>query len=138
MDEGNKEFAEELIKHYGEDRFYHSCMKTSNILVTKRLFISLNGKQVDFDSKSKSLGLNYLPPMSNQEPLTYQILKDNLEEMGEEESRFHLCRIAFGLCNSHKSFGLKNKELPPHLHARMIFGEKNEWVEKYANIMRDS
>lgn len=137
----NKDFANEIINHFGEDRFYHSCIQTSSLKETKKIFYWLNGPNADFEAKSQQLML-YL--FKKQEDLKEEWNKSyfpslcplNLNfTMTEEEARVHMCRILFGICER-KSFGLRIKDVPASLQVRMILGEKNEWVESYARLMQ--
>lgn len=136
-DEDNKEFAQEIIKEYGEDRFYHASIKSGNFLKTNMLFNSLNGTDANFDKKCRELGLHLVKP---KEEIKYHgIGIPFVSSMKDpQEVHFHLCKIAYELMANYKQFGLRNNKLPPNLHARLLFGEKNEWVEKYATLMLDN
>lgn len=121
MDEVDKDFAEEMIRRYGADRFYHSCKRTADAADAYRLHMQLNGhdavKSAEFMA---SIGINY------REPPNF------VSDSGRET----MCRIAYGLVRYYKEFALREHALPPVLHARMILGGDNEWVRKYVELLR--
>jgi hypothetical protein len=127
MDDTNKDFAKELIKQYGEDRFYHCCNRTSNTAQTLRVYHTLN-EDHDLQTCSQFFKTLNLPA---QEWISRGLKLSNVEDL-----RVDLCRISFGFSRYWKEFGLKSYILPDHLHARMILGEKNEWVEKYIETIK--
>ncbi len=123
MQEEDKNFALEIIKIYGEDRFYHSCLRGSTHLKTKELYKKINNaseEQANFFFRQ--MGLEFVP--SYVMPISDLLLP-------EETDHRTLCRIIYNLFKYKKEFAIKEKQLPDHLHARMMFMEKNEWVEKY-------
>lgn len=137
MSDLNKDFAEEIIKEYGEDRFYHASIKSDNFLNTNRLFLFLNGKDANFDKKSRELNLHLVKP--KEEIKYYGIGTPFVAPMSDDQKiHEHLCKITYELMANYKQFALKSNKLPPNLHARMIFGEKNEWVEKYSKLILDN
>jgi hypothetical protein len=133
IDEGNKEFAEELIKKYGEDRFYHSCIRTSgpeHTVITYMILNELSGGMDDAEacrSFFTGIGLG-----SKVKPQLLPFLKHMAQQY---EARQNMCRIAFGFCRFWKEFGLRTHVLPDHLHARMLLDEPNEWVRNYAQLL---
>lgn len=121
MDESTEQFAREIIKHFGEDRFYHSALWNGSREVAKKFFIALNS-EANWDAKERELGLDRV---SAKQIST------------EENMHVELCRIVFSICSRHKELGIKNKKPPHNIHARMVFSEKNKWVESYFKIMED-
>jgi hypothetical protein len=130
QDDINKEFAKEVISFYGEDRFYHSSLQTGSFLQTKRVFHWLVGTQANFEEIVQKYKLHSL---IFEKPFPFA----SKNSLSQEQSRSEMCRIVFSLCNNYKKFGLKSKIPPSHIQARMVLGEKNEWVEKYAKLMQN-
>lgn len=128
-DDDNKQFAAELISIYGEDRFYH-CSMSGGFLQTRRIFKWLSGLNADFDKIVQKYNLQCL---AVEKPFPFR--KDDL--LSKEQARSEMCRIVFGFCKNYKKFGLINKKPPANIQARMILGDKNEWVEKYAELMKE-
>lgn len=126
IDEENKTFAEELMKKYGEDRFYHSCHRTSGNIQTSLVYMALNENHENINAFFNSIGL---PACGGNSSTLASIMEPLLEP------RTNMCRIAFGFCRYWKEFGLKTHKLPFNLHARMVFGDKNEWVENYIKLL---
>jgi hypothetical protein len=137
----NKDFAKELIERYGEDRFYHSCSRTKSEEkvfwgnLAKRtlsvyLYLNTNTDKETCDNFFRSLGLKdcVWPTFIDKIPIS-------IKSFPKIEPRKEMCRIAYGLSFYFKEFGLKTYKLPMHIHARMILGEKNEWVESYLKII---
>lgn len=135
MDELNKDFAEELMRQYGEDRFYHCCLRTSNDFSTAEMWLMLNWKDdltteenyEDCIRSLNNLGIRNVPTgilgyKGRMEPVTDHVRSD-------------MCRIAFGFCRWWKEYGLRTHKLPAHLHARMVLGDNNEWVKNYMNLL---
>lgn len=121
MDVIDKEFAIEMIKKYGEDRFYHSCKRTMDSVSTLKLHMDLNG--FDREKSQRFLRSVGIERMSK---------KIGVEK---ETSREIVCRIAFGFVRYYKEFGLKTHKLPEIMNARMIFGETNKWVVGYVRLL---
>jgi hypothetical protein len=129
---GETEFAKELMQHFGEDRFYHCCLrvdKTEGVALAVHLR-SMLGPLEDEPAQCvkffSSIGINV------DRTLVSKIFRHPAEIKWED-----MCMIAFGFCKFWKEFGRKTHKLPAHLHARMILGAKNEWVEKYVELLED-
>lgn len=124
------EFARELVGHFGEDRFYHCYMRTGGKFVGAVHVYTMLGppelppwKCVEF---FKSIGVQI------DERLASTVLRHPASiEWGE------MCMVAYGFCKHWKEMGRKTPRLPANLHARMILGEKNEWVEKYVKNLEE-
>jgi hypothetical protein len=137
MDEENREFAQELIKKYGSDRFYHSCLRTSDVQTTLRIYFNLN-EHDDFKCSEfmRDIGIYVDEFLFKESALIPKIQPTTKVELSREDARFHLCRIAFGFCLNWRELGLRTPELPAHIQSRMILGESNQWVENYALIIQ--
>lgn len=121
MDQLDRDFAGELIKKYGEDRFYHSCKRTRDSYSALRLHMELNscGRE-ESERFLRSIGIDRM---------------SHRVGAGKETPREILCRIACGFVRYFKEFGLRTHKLPSVLHARMLLGETNEWVRSYAKLL---
>ena len=125
------EFARELIRHFGDDRFYHCHLRMTggNVLGTLHIYAMLEPpelppwKCVEF---FKSIGVK------TDETLVGKVLR-HPGIIGWDE----MCMVAYGFCKFHKEFGRRTHGLPDHLHARMILGSKNKWTEQYARMLED-
>ena len=118
------DFAQELIKQYGEDRFYHCSNRTTEPSTTTLLYIALNEgcDKETCNSFFRSIGLSQC----------VWLYTANYKDI---DLRLELCRIAYGFCRWWKEFGLRTHKLPFHLHARMILDQKNEWTERYVKLI---
>jgi hypothetical protein len=126
------EFARELINHFGPDRFYHCYRRMGGSLLGAVHIYAMLGppelppwKCVEF---FKSIGIQI------DDNLASSVVSRRRAAPGLIEWRA-MCMVACGFCKSWKDFGLKTRTLPDHLHARMILGEKNEWIEEYAKLL---
>jgi hypothetical protein len=131
------DFAEELIKQYGEDRFYHCSNRTTPPAKTTLVYIVLNENctQESCNSFFRSIGLEqcvwrYHP--DRKDFMSKRLLDDPNFALDLHEE---MCRIAFGFCRWWKEFGLRTHKLPFHLHARMVLDKKNEWVDQYVKLI---
>lgn len=121
MEQVDRDFADEMIRQYGEDRFYHSCKRTGGANEAFGLHMQLNG-----NDREKSLRFLASIGISSFEP------RITAPEGGRET----MCRIAYGLVRYYKEFALRDHRLPAVLNARMILGESNDWVRKYSELLR--
>lgn len=127
MTEDDRQFAKELIEFLGEERFYHSCKRTSSPVVTMTLHNELNKCTVEQSETSlRKIGIQIHQPAH----VGYTFLPCIYE------THQHLCRIAFGFCRFWKEFGRKTHTLPDHIHARMTLGENNEWTKQYVELLQ--
>lgn len=124
------EFARELIRHFGADRFYHCYTRTGgNLPGAIHAYAMLAPpelppwKCVEF---FKSIGMQ----------IDERIASMVLRHPGEIEWK-DMCMVAYGFCKHWKEFGLQTNRLPDHLHARMILCEGNEWTNKYARMLEE-
>jgi len=129
MDDGSKEFAEELIARFGEDRFYHALIRFGSMRQARLTHNLVGGDQSDWSRKVSDFRLN--------KPSGPQELK-NFLEWEEDESYRVMCMTAFALSKHHKEYALKTKELPSAVHARMMLGQQNEWTKRYSEGIKDS
>lgn len=122
------EFARELIQHFGNDRFYHCYLRNDGSVIDAIRIYNLLGPSemqpwqvVEF---FKSIGI--------------MVEAGNVLRSPEKNIDWNdMCRVAFGFCKFWKELGRRSYELPDHIHARMILGEKNAWTEKYAATLED-
>jgi len=124
MTESEKNFALEVIKKYGEDRFYHSCLRTSDHFTTAKIYKEINedATKNQISQFLNMLGIN-LVEKTNQW---------NNDETGTEA----ICRIIYGLFKYKKQFAIKASRLPDALHNRMVLTNKNEWIKKYIELIQ--
>jgi hypothetical protein len=125
------EFAKELTQHFGNDRFYHCYLRNDGSIIDAICIYALLGPSemqpwqvVEF---FKSIGIMV------EETLAGKILRSPEKTIDWND----MCRVAFGFCKFWKELGRRSHELPDHIHARMILGEKNAWTEKYAATLED-
>jgi hypothetical protein len=133
MNEENRDFANELIKQYGEDRFYHCCMRTSSPYATAEMWLLLNADDSLTREENKRNCHQFLESISIRPGFVSGIPLHPVDDF----MRADLCRIAFGFCRWWKEFGLKKMNLPANIHARMVLGENNEWVRNYVKLLND-
>jgi hypothetical protein len=120
IEQTDRDFAEELIRHYGEDRFYHSCKRTAGYVEALWLRSQLTGGEREESARFlASIGI-----------------RPSVNTWVAESGREAVCRVAYGLVRYYKDFALKEHKLPPVLNARMILGESNEWVRKYSELLQ--
>jgi hypothetical protein len=129
MDDGSKEFAEELIARFGEDRFYHALIRFGSMRQARLSHQLVGGDESDWGRKVSDFRLN--KPSSPQE------LK-NFLKWEEDESYRVMCMTAFALSKHHKQYALKTGELPSSIHARMMLGQQNEWTKRYSEGLKKS
>jgi hypothetical protein len=132
MTNDGTEFARELVQEFGNDRFYHCYLRNDGTIIDAICIYALLGPSeikpwqvVEF---FKSIGITV------EEMLVENILRRPPEKIIDWSD---MCRVAFGFCKFWKELGRRKYELPDHIHARMILGEKNEWTEKYAATLED-
>ena len=114
MTEEDLNFAQEIIKRYGEDRFYHAAVLAGCDIL--KLFHSID-PEGNWLEKSRELKIEAIG--------SYFVQHKNHREI--------LCHILLVLVKSHKQFAIKTKQPPMNLHARMILGEPNQWVKEYVS-----
>lgn len=118
MTEEDLNFAKEIIKRYGEDRFYHAAVSAGCDLLN--LFQSLAPK-FNWIEKARQLKIGAVGSSS----------------VHHENDRETLCHILCVLVKSHKQFAIKTKQPPANLHARMLLGESNKWVQEYISDLEN-
>lgn len=128
---GGPEFAKELIGCFGEDRFYHCCMRTEPGVILAVKVRSMIGPISDEPRECseffRSIGIKA------DESLVSKVFRHPTELDWSD-----MCMVAFNFSKFWKEFGLRTNKLPASLHARMLLGEKNEWTEKYVKIMEEN
>ena len=124
MTEEEKKFALEVIDEYGEDRFYHACLRTSDHLTTARIYKEINEQAsgIQISQFLNSLGIDIADPSTNFYPP---------EKTGTEA----ICRIIYALFKYKKEFAIRTNKLPDTLHNRMVLAINNEWVKKYIELI---
>jgi hypothetical protein len=141
-DDLSRQFAHDLIKHYGEDRFYHSCLRTSSVAACAGMWLALNCETVGEDETRRMV--EYLESIGIHDSIgirehvyLYQQHISSAEELRFDDKNLweNLCRVSFGFCRWWREFGLKTHKLPVHIHARMILGENNEWTRNYTSLV---
>lgn len=129
MEDMEKDFAKDMIKRFGEDRFYHAMLRWGTPRELKLIHVGLGGTEAEWVRKCDELRLvtvgegiisfPALPAFSKGEP--WEVL----------------CRTAFTISACFKEYALKAPTLPPQLHARMVLGAQNEWTRKYAEKIKE-
>lgn len=125
MDEGSLGFAREMVAAFGEDRFYHALMRLGTYREAKAFYEALGGS--NWDSRAHEMKLRF--GMAS--------IGMGNSEMDDKEANEILCRTACTLAKHHKEFAMRRPTMPPHIHARMVLGEQNEWTRKYAEILKE-
>lgn len=125
MDEGSRGFAKEMVAAFGEDRFYHAFMRLGNYREAKAFYEALGG--TDWNSRAQEMKLKF----------AMASLAMGSAEIDEEQAKEILCRTAYTLAKHHKEFAMRRPEMPPHIHARMVLGEQNEWTRKYVEVLKE-
>lgn len=125
MDECNLEFAKEMISAFGEDRFYHALMRLGNYREAKAFYTELGGK--DWDSKAHEMKIRFGMPSLGM---------DNFD-LDDGLAREILCRTVCTIALHHKEFAMRRPNMPPHIHARMVLDEQNEWTRKYVEAIKE-
>lgn len=123
MDQSDRDFADEMIKRYGEERFYHSCKRTGGGLSSLKLHMAINDSELE-ESRMRLLSLGFTAGDMRQ------LKVDNDEPINES-----LCRIAFGFVRFYKEMGLRSHELPSSMNARMILCDQNRWTSGYVKLL---
>jgi len=134
MSDTNIDFAEDLIKSFGEDRFYHCCHRMSGRKQTVFLYHKLN-KNIEVEKCLQffnNIGLN-----ADGNIHSIIVLCNNLNFTDIVDMREEMCKIAYGFSRFWKEYGLRRHVLPDHIHVRMLLAEKNEWVENYITWLKE-
>lgn len=125
MEDSSLNFARDLIAAFGEDRFYHALMRLGNSREAGAFYSALGGK--DWTNKSYELGLRLAMPSFGM----------NEVEMDDEEAKEVLTRTVYTMAAHHKEFAMRRPSMPPHIHARILLGEQNEWTRKYVEALKE-
>lgn len=126
MDQGEKDFAAELVRAFGEDRVYHAMFRGGEVALAKKVYEAMGGDDSGWDRLRWDLKL--VPPKSDTVPYP---------RVEAATIREYLCRTAFILSKHHKEFARRSPVLPASIHARMLLDEQNEWTRKYAESLKD-
>lgn len=136
----NIDFALEMIKKYGEDRFYHNLRRTESDeygnIRTVIIYAILN-QDTDKESCNNFFRSIQLKDCIWQWDFDRITITESTLFGLKVDLRLEMCRTAYGFSKRFKEFGLRTCELPDHIHARMILGEKNEWVIKYLKFIEE-
>lgn len=114
-----------MVAGFGEDRFYHALMRLGSYREAKAFYEALGGS--NWDSKAQEMKIRFGTPSFGM---------DNYDMDGEEANEV-LCRTAYTLAKHHKEFAMRRPAMPPHIHARMVLGEQNEWTRKYVEVLKE-
>lgn len=125
MNIGNKDFAREMLKEFGADRFYHAMFRNGNPDHAKSVHEALGGDDNGWFSLRRELRLT---------PVEGERLTD-FGPADDQAIRESLCRAAFNIASQYKNFALKSPFLPGSIHARMILDQQNEWTKRYADFL---
>lgn len=126
MDQGEKDFAAELVKAFGEDRVYHAMFRGGDVTRARAVYEALGGDEDGWDRLR--LDLKLVPPKPETVPYP---------RIDRSAVREYLCRTAFIISKHYKEFARKSPTLPASIHARMILDEQNEWTRKYAEHLKE-
>lgn len=130
MDESNRDFARELIKGFGEDRFYHAMQRAGHGVLSKSFYEALGGDLSKWDQFRRDLRLIVNESIRRAE-LLHTIRPD------PTTTREALCATSFIISSRHKEFARKSPMLPGSIHARMVLDEQNEWTRRYADSLSE-
>jgi hypothetical protein len=119
-----EDFARDLIRRFGEDRFYHALLRWGCPREAKLIHLALGGTEAEWIRKCDSLRLKAI----GEDIMSFPVRPDLIEG----ESWVILCRTACTISKHHKQFALKSSTLPSSIHAGMFLGPQNEWTRKYA------
>lgn len=124
MDDASAEFARQLLKLIGEDRFYHALLRKGRPREAKLIHLALGGTPESWISKCYDLRLAGI----GEDIMSFPVRPDFLEGEAHEV----LCRVAYTLSFHHKEYAGRSPVLPSAIHARMLLDRQNEWTKKYA------
>lgn len=117
MDDSNVDFARDLIRAFGQDRFHHALQRSGYGGHSRSFHESLAGEGPNWESLRAELKLPVVPSYL----------------CGPASAREALCAVAFVISSNYKEFARKSPVLPACIHARMLLDEQNEWTRKYAD-----
>ena len=130
MEEIDRDFANDLIRYFGEDRFYHALLRWGRPREAKLFHVAMGGKESEWESKCDQLRLR----MVGEDILSFPVKP----AMDKGEAWAILCRIGFTISKHYKEFAARSPTLPPPIHARMVLGNQNEWTKKYAEWLQNN
>lgn len=128
MTDGSKEFMEELVGKFGEDRFYHALLRFGTTRQARLAHRLLTGGDDGWHQKMTEFRLK---SVASAEDLS---LADRWKDGEAYETA---CKAAFALSRHHKEYAVRSGELPAAIHARMIIGQQNEWTRKYTERLEE-
>lgn len=129
MEELERDFAEDMIKRFGEDRFYHAMLRWGAPRELKLVHLGLGGTEADWRRKCDELRLM----MTGEDIMSFPVRP----AFKKGEPWEVLCRTACTISVCFKEYALKVPRLPPHLHARMLLGSQNDWTRKYVEKIEE-
>lgn len=124
MDDASAEFAKQLLKLVGEDRFYHALLRKGRPREAKLIHLALGGTQYGWVCKCRDLKLAAV----GEDIVSFPVRPD----FGPGEAHEVLCRVSYTLSLHHKEYAGRSPILPASIHARMLLDGQNEWTKKYA------
>lgn len=127
MRESDADFAREMLKAFGEDRFYHALARNGIPLEAKMVYVGLGGTEEGWQRLSNELKIK-----AGRQTALWKL---DPSEDGEDEIGVLLCRTACVISEAYKEFALKGPELPANIHARMVLGEQNGWTRRYIKVL---
>jgi hypothetical protein len=128
MTDGSKDFMEEIVARFGEDRFYHALLRFGTSRQARLACRTMTGDESSWPDKVREFSLK---SVASLEELS---LADRWKDGEAYEAA---CKAAFALSKHHKEYALKSAELPAAIHARMIIGQQNEWTRKYTEGIKE-
>lgn len=129
MDEGETQFARDLLRLFGEDRFYHALLRLGQPREAKMMHTALGGTEEGWIRTCRELRLGGVGSERND-------VRDRTV-FAEGEPGDIICRVACTLSSHFKEYAMRSPALPAPIHARMLLDRQNEWTRKYAeNLAR--
>lgn len=125
MDPCDLDFAKEMIRLFGNDRFYHALLRKGRPREAKLIYLATGGTAHGWVALCYDLRLGAM----GEDIMSFPVRP----EFGDQEAREVLCRTACTLSLHHKEYAMRNPTLPPSIHARMLLDQQNEWTRKYAD-----
>lgn len=124
------DFARDLIRTFGDDRFYHALNRAAegDPRKVRSFYVALRGDGHGWSELCHGIRLKFKS--------RWQANLGIDEKCPQMDERELLCRATYVISSDHKHFAIRRPELPPNIHARMVLDEQNEWTRKYADNLK--
>ena len=124
MESANANFAGDLVKRFGQDRFYHALLRIGSPHEAAIIHRVLGGDATSWGRLRAELRLKHSVPWG-------------VQSLDEDEVYSVLCRVVHTLSYFHKEYAIRSPQMPPHIHARILLGPRNEWASKYIKNLEE-